>query len=500
MQTMSPLDASFLHVEDAVTHMHIGSVGIFEGPAPGPGEVKSAIAARLPLVPRYRQKVRFVPLALGRPTWVDDPHFNLDYHVRRTALPSPGGDEELRNLVGRVMSQQLDRAKPLWELWVAEGLDDGRWALISKTHHCMVDGVSATDLLSVILSKERQPEDDEISDWHPGPEPGAAELVTHSLSLRAASPYEATRTLLSAVRGPRRVARKALDTTRGLANFRSLLSSNSSSSLNGPIGPHRRWNWARARLADIKQIRAAHGGTINDVVLAVITGGFRELLLSRGEPVDGLVIRSLVPVSVRTDDERGIYNNKVSAMFAELPVGLEDPLERLASVHEQMQTLKQSGQAVAAERLTALTGFAPAVLLALAGRVGTRLPQSSVNTVTTNVPGPQQPLYLVGRRMLEAFPFVPLGGRVRVGVAIFSYDGAVNFGVTGDADTAPDIGVLCRGIEHGVAELLSTSSAGSGPSREPGEKRDAQPDPVPGAQVESSSGTRVSTRVEQPQD
>ena len=151
MQTMSPLDASFLHIEDAVSHMHIGSVGIFEGPVPGPGEVQDAVATRLPLVPRYRQKVRFVPLALGRPAWVDDPHFNLDYHVRRTALPAPGGDEELRNLVGRVMSQQLDRAKPLWEMWVAEGLDDGRWALISKTHHCMVDGVSATDLLSVIL-------------------------------------------------------------------------------------------------------------------------------------------------------------------------------------------------------------------------------------------------------------------------------------------------------------------------------------------------------------
>jgi diacylglycerol O-acyltransferase / wax synthase len=204
MQTMSPLDASFLHIEDAVSHMHIGSVGIFEGPVPGPGEVQDAVATRLPLVPRYRQKVRFVPLALGRPAWVDDPHFNLDYHVRRTALPAPGGDEELRNLVGRVMSQQLDRAKPLWEMWVAEGLDDGRWALISKTHHCMVDGVSATDLLSVILGTERESTPAAADGWKPEPEPNPAELVAHALARRAASPYEGVRTVLAAARSATR--------------------------------------------------------------------------------------------------------------------------------------------------------------------------------------------------------------------------------------------------------------------------------------------------------
>jgi WS/DGAT/MGAT family acyltransferase len=229
-------------------------------------------------------------------------------------------------------------------------------------------------------------------------------------------------------------------------------------------------------LVDVKRVREAHGGTINDVVLAVITSGFRDLLLSRGEPVEGRVIRTLVPVSVRADHERGSYNNKVSAMFAELPVEIEDPVRRLAAVHEQMQHLKGSGQAVAAERLTALGGFAPAMLLALAGRVGTRLPQSAVNTVTTNVPGPQQPLYLAGRRMLEAFPFVPLGGHVRVGVAIFSYDGGINFGVTGDLDSAPDIGVLCRGIEAGLSQLLDAGSAqpGSGQagaSRRPARRR-----------------------------
>ncbi len=453
METMSPLDASFLHIEDAVTHMHIGSVGLFEGPAPGSDEVKRAVAASLPLVPRYRQKVRFVPLALGRPTWVDDPHFSLDYHVRRTALPAPGGVQELRNLVGRVMSQQLDRNKPLWELWVAEGLEDGGWALISKTHHCMVDGVSATDLLSVILDDERDPAPPDPDHWEPSPEPSATSLMTHSLALRAASPYEAARTVLAAVRGPRKVAVQAAGAARGLVNMRNLLTPNPSS-LNGPIGPHRTWDWARARLADVKEIRGRHGGTVNDVVLAAITNGFRELLLSRGEDVEGRVIRTMVPVSVRAESERGTYNNKVSAMFAELPVALADPGERLGAIHEQMQDLKSSGQAVAAERLTALGGFAPGVLLALGGRVATRLPQNSVNTVTTNVPGPQHPLYLAGRRMLEAFPFVPLGGQVRIGVAIFSYDGGINFGVTGDLDSAADIGILCAGIEDGMSQLL----------------------------------------------
>ena len=461
MQTMSPLDASFLHIENAVTHMHIGSVGIFEGPPPAADEVQAAIAAQLPLVPRYRQKVLFVPLALGRPTWVDDPHFNLDYHVRRTALPSPGGEQELRNLVGRVMSQQLDRTKPLWEIWIAEGLGEGRWGFISKVHHSMVDGVSATDLLSVLLDSEREPSPPVQDTWKPAPEPNAGELVARALARRAVSPYEGARTALAAIRGPRRMAREALEVARGLANLRQVIGPGPSTSLNGPIGPHRCWDWARAHLSDVKRIREAHGGTVNDVVLAAITAGFRELLLERGEPVDDRVLRTLVPVSVRAEHERGTYNNKVSAMFAELPVAIEDPVARLDSIREQMQQLKGSGQAVAAQRLTAMGGFAPAMLLALAGRVGSRVRQRAINTVTTNVPGPQHPLYLAGRRMLEAFPFVPLGGSVRIGIAIFSYDGNINFGVTGDRDTAPDISVLAEGIEHGMAQLRPTPRSGT---------------------------------------
>jgi diacylglycerol O-acyltransferase len=329
----------------------------------------------------------------------------------------------------------------------------------------MVDGVSGTDLLSVLLESSIEGAPPAPDTWKPEREPNPAELLAHSLALRAASPYEGVRTVMAAVRGPRRVAGQALEFGRGMLNLRQVAGSGGATSLNGPIGPHRRWDWARSTLPEVKLIREAHGGTVNDVVLAAITGGFRELLLSRGEDVHGCVVRTMVPVSVRAQHERGTYNNKVSAMFADLPVEIEDPIARLDTVREQLQLLKSSGQAVAAERLTALGGFAPAMLLALAGRVGSRLPQRAVNTVTTNVPGPQHPLFLCGRRMLEAFPYVPLGGSVRVGIAIFSYDGNINFGVTGDRDTADDIGVLCRGIERSLAEMLPTGPAAA---RSPG--------------------------------
>jgi diacylglycerol O-acyltransferase / wax synthase len=457
--TMSPLDASFLHIEDDKSHMHIGSVAIFEGPAPSYETVRAMVESKLSLVPRYRQKVRFVPFGLGRPVWVDDPHFNLIYHLRQTALPIPGGNEELRNLVGRVMSQQLDRSKPLWEMWVVEGLDAGRWALLSKVHHCMVDGVSGTDLLAVMLDQARDPEPPPASEtWHPRPEPTSAQILGEALIERAVSPYEMLRSVRAATRAPRELASRVDETVRGLAAMRGLLRS-AQTTLNGPIGPHRRWAWARSQLADVKAVRAVLGGTVNDVVLAVITNGFRELLQSRGEPVAEQTVRTMVPVSVRSPDERGTYNNRVSAMFAQLPVGIADPVERLDSIRTQMEGLKESKQAVAGEVLTSLTGFAPPMLLSLGTRAFMRLPQRSLNTVTTNVPGPQFPLYAAGRRMLEAFPYVPLAGTVRIGIAIFSYDGTLNFGVTGDYDSANDIGVLAGGIESGLAELLDIAES-----------------------------------------
>jgi diacylglycerol O-acyltransferase len=492
MNRMSPLDASFLHLEDDVSHMHIGSVAIFEGPPPPFETLLAQIDDKLALVPRYRQRVRFVPLAIGRPVWADDPHFNLHYHVRRTGLPAPGGESELRNLVGRLMAQQLDRAKPLWEMWIAEGLDDGRWALVSKVHHCMVDGVSGTDLLTVLLDHERDAQLVGRAPFEPQPAPSNAQMIAEAVIGRAVSPYEVLRSVRAAARAPRQFAQQVEDTARALIGMRGLMVRTPPSSLNGPIGPHRRWNWARSQLSDVKSVRGSLGGTVNDIVLACITNGFRELLLSRGESVDR-VVRTLVPVSVRAAGERGTYNNRVSAMFAELPVGIEDPVARLNSIREQMEGLKRSKQAVAGEVLTSLSGFAPAMLLALGERVATRIPQRNVNTVTTNVPGPQFPLYAGGRRLLEAFPYVPVAGHIRIGIAIFSYDGALNFGVTGDYDTAPDLEILCDGIERGLAEMvaLSRPPAKAPRARATGAKAGAKSEVNPGVRSEGKPAGKV---------
>jgi len=459
---MSPMDTSFLHIEDGVSHMHIASVGIFEGPEPPFQDIVDMIDGKLSLVPRYRQIVQAVPLELGRPVWVDDPHFNIDYHLRHTALPSPGGEDELRKLVGRVMSQHLDRSRPLWEIWVIEGLEDGRWAMVSKVHHAMVDGISGTDLLATIMEVTPEFSDPEIQPWQPRKAPSGRDLAVQALVGLARSPYEQIRAVRATARVPRQALRQARDVITGLSAMSGLIRSTPVSSLNGPLGPHRRYAWASSSVEDVKAVRKAHGGTFNDVVLAAITFGFRELLRSRGETVDR-VVRTLVPVSVRPRDTHGraigdgTFENKVSAMFAELPVGIADPVECLHAITAQMADLKESKQALAGEAITSMTGFAPPMLLALGMRLATRIPQHNVNTVTTNVPGPQIPLYVRGRRMIECYPYVPLAGQVRLGVAIFSYNGQVNYGVTGDYDTTADIGVLCRGFEEGMTALLKTN-------------------------------------------
>jgi WS/DGAT/MGAT family acyltransferase len=456
---LSPLDASFLHIEDDVSHMHIASVAIFEGPQPPFADIVSMVGAKLGLVPRYRQVVKFVPFDLGRPVWADDPHFNIEYHLRHTALPAPGGESELRKLVGRVMSQQLDRSKPLWEIWVVEGLEDGRWAMLAKTHHAMVDGVAGTDLLAVIMDLSPEVVRPDVPTWSPRPTPSGGQLAADALRNVVRSPYEQLRAVRASTRAIRNAVSHAAEVGQGVVAMAGLVRATPVSSLNGPIGPHRRYAWSSTSVDDIKKVRKGLGGTFNDVVLASITNGFRELLLSRGEDIDR-VVRTLVPVSVRPRDASGkavgdgTFENKVSAMFAELPVNIEDPVERLHAITVQMDGLKDSKQAVAGEALTSMSGFAPPMLLALGMRLATRAAQRNVNTVTTNVPGPQFPLYAAGRKMLRAFPYVPLGGQMRIGIAIFSYDGEVNFGITGDYDTTPDLDVLTGGIEDGMAQMV----------------------------------------------
>jgi diacylglycerol O-acyltransferase len=461
MEWMSPVDSSFLHVENDTTLMHIGAVSIFQGPPPPFAELRAMVAGKLGLVPRYRQKIRFVPLAAGPPVWIEDPHFSLDYHLRHTAIPAPGSEEQLRQMAARIFSQHLDRDKPLWELWAVEGLQRKRWALLSKVHHCMVDGVAATDLMSVMFSDETAAagagagNGSPAREWAPAPEPSGVEVLARTI-VRRASPAGQLDALRRIAGAPRATLRSLVEAVRATAAATPSMRPVAASSLTGPIGPHRRWSWAQARLSDVKAVRSELGGTVNDVVLTLITNGFRELLDARGEDVaEDRVVRTMVPVSVRRKGERGVYNNRVSAVFAGLPVGLADPVRRLHAIRAEMDGIKESKQAVAGDVLTSMSGFAPPLLLALGSRLVTLSPRLNMHTATTNVPGPQQPVQTLGRRMLRSYPFVPVVGSIRIVVAIFSYDGGLYFGVTGDYDGAPDIDALTAGIGRGMADLLA---------------------------------------------
>jgi WS/DGAT/MGAT family acyltransferase len=397
--------------------------------------------------------------------WVDDPHFNLSYHLRHSALPPPGSNEQLRRTAARIFAQRLDRTKPLWEIWMLEGLSESRWALLSKVHHCMVDGVSATDLMTVMFGGDRAERTADA--WVPAPEPNGAELVLRTITRRLLTPSEQLRTIRAAARAPRARLGEARDLLRGMASAARVMRPVGGSSLTGPVGPHRTWSWGHVRLSDVKTVRAALGGTVNDVVLTIVAGGLRDLLEAREERLGDRTIRTLVPVSVRRPGERGDYNNRVSAMFAELPVGLADPAVRLDAVRAQMDGLKQSKQAVAGDVLTSLSGFAPPMLLALGARLAARSSSFGLQTGVTNVPGPQHPLQTLGRRLLESFPYVPVIGQARISIAIFSYDGGLYIGVTGDYDSSSDIDILTAGAERSLRELLALVDEPSPSTRSP---------------------------------
>lgn len=455
MQRMTALDASFLLLEDASTLLHMGSVAIFEGPAPSHADFRRLVREMLPRSGRHRQKVRFVPLDLARPVWVDDEHFNMDYHVRRTALPAPGDEHQLRLLVARLMSQQLDRTKPLWELWVVEGLADGTWAQVNKLHHSMVDGLAAIDMTTLILNREpglvTPPEDS----WQPKPEPTGVRLVAEAVGGQlASSATESLRWVGGALTRPRQAASQIATTAKGAASLAGLGRPGTETTLTGSTGPHRRWTSCRVSMADVKAIRRAFGGTVNDVVLALVSRGFRDLLISRGEPVTGVRLRAQVPVSIRRSGQPE-FSNRVGSMFAELPVGLPDAVARLHAISAQVDQLKDSEQAVAGDNLFTLSGFLPSMLVAPTLRIATRVPQRSVGTVITNLAGPPVPLFALGRQLLHLYPYVPLGGHVRTGVAVISYLGELHFGFTGDFDTAADLDVLRDGVVAGVGELVA---------------------------------------------
>ena len=452
-QRLSVLDELFLHLEGPSTHMHVGGLAVFEGEPPDYEEVLEMVADRLQFVPRFRQKLATVPLGLGRPTWVDDAHFHLEYHVRHTALPPPGDDAALRRLMGRVMSQQLDRARPLWEIWFAEGLAGNRFALISKTHHSLVDGISGTDIMSVLLDPSPESPLIERDPWRPEPEPGADQLMLEALRERLTSPAEIIRSVQSATTDPGKLPGRLLESARAIGEWMGGGFAAPPSSLNQSIGPHRRFETVLVQLDDLKRIKNAFGGTVNDVVLSVVAGGLRRLLRGRGERIDDLELRAMVPVSVRADDQRGTLGNLVANVWAALPVYEPDPLERLHVITDAMKDLKSSSQAVGARLLTTLGEWAPPTIVAQASRLVAR--QRAFNLVVTNVPGPQVPLYSLGREMVEVYPVLPLSGNTTLGVALLSYNGTVGFGLLGDYETTEDMGELAEGIEKSVAELLS---------------------------------------------
>ncbi len=458
LDRLTAVDASFLTNESSSSHMHVGAILIFEGPPPKYVDLVEHVRGRLSQVPRFRQKLVVPPLEAGRPLWADDVNFNLTYHLRHTALPEPGGESQLKRLAGRVFSQQLDRSKPLWELWLVQGLERDRFAILTKTHHAMVDGISGVDIGTVLFDFEPVPEPAQVSDdWVPAPEPSTTQLVARGISDVAATPVALAERAARAVRHPEHAARRAVEALEGLGEIVSAFADPAPDvPLNQPIGPHRRYIFARSELATFKEIKNVLGGTVNDVVLAVVTGALRNWLHSRSIRTEGLELRALVPVSIRGENQHGELGNRITLMRGPLPVYIDDPVRRLRVISEEMDGLKRSKQALGAEVISRFNDFAPPTLLAQAARINfsTRL----FNLIVTNVPGPQLPLYVLGREMEEVFPIAFLPENHALAVAIMSYHGKVGFGLLADYDSMEDIELLSEGLSEALSELEAAAS------------------------------------------
>jgi WS/DGAT/MGAT family acyltransferase len=457
---MSGIDAGLFFAENATTPLHIASLSVFEGPAPSYGEVVRAVVSRFAPVPRYRQRVRRVPLDLGRPVWVDDPHFQVRHHVRHIAVPEPGGPEELRKLAGRALGRRLDLSRPLWELWVVEGLTEGRWALISKVHHCLVDGVGGSALMTGLFDLTSDAPPSETRPSEPAAEPapsGPALVLSGVLDTTAEQVRRLAHLPLTVCHATGAATGRFVG---GLPAYaRRVLAGRGAPSLNGPNSPHRRWSWAEADLGAARRVGDVLGGTVNDVVLAAVARGFRDLLAGRGALGADTVVRTVVPVSVRSPGEQGVLTNRVSGVLVALPCGEPDPVRRLELVREQTAALKRSHQAAGPDAFVKVLGMAPNVL-AVAAHTAVRLRQPLVHTVTTNVPGPDVPLYVLGRRLAAIYPYVPLAAGIRVVTGVISYRETLHLGITGDFDAMPDLEVLEGGISRGFEEL---SEAAAGP-------------------------------------
>jgi diacylglycerol O-acyltransferase / wax synthase len=464
-EPLSHLDASFLALESPSTHMHVGAVVQFEAThlklADGGidiDRVKAHILGKLQYIPRYRQRLAFVP-ATRHPVWVDDDHFNFDYHVRHTSLPRPGSDEQLKLLAGRIVSQQLDRAKPLWELWVVEGLDNDRFAIIAKIHHCMIDGVSGIDLTGILLNVVPTTEVEIPDEWTPRPAPSGTQLVV-------AEAARMTRRTIDSMSSLRSFRSRTLElamtaggrTVAALSSLRSgWLSTASRTPLNPDLGPNRRVDWTESSLEDIKEIRRALGGSVNDVLLAVVAGAIRLFLTEAREfDVEGIEFRVMVPVSTRQADQRGSLGNQVAMWLVNMPLSEPEPLLRLQKLHRETARLKQTNQALGAATLVELSRGTPLTLISVASRVVGPMVRP-FNLTVTNVPGPQFPMYLLEAKMIGSFPIVPLWSQHGLGLAIFSYDGDLHWGIHADFDAIPDTDRIAAAINTSIKELLEAA-------------------------------------------
>jgi diacylglycerol O-acyltransferase / wax synthase len=464
LDRLSSTDVSFLTNESSSSHMHVGAILIFEGPAPSYDDLVEHVRSRSHLVPRFRQKLAYPPAQTGRPFWIDDPNLNLEYHIRHSALPAPGSEEQLRRMAARVFSQQLDRSKPLWELWLVQGLTRNRFALVTKTHHAVVDGVSGVDIATVLFDLNPVPEPAEGgASWTPEPEPSPVSLLARGAQDVLEAPVRAARRLERAVQHPERAVRQVRDAVEAVSEVGwNFANPAPKVPLNVEIGSHRRFVWVRSDLDHFKRVKNALGGTVNDVVLAVVAGALREWLRGRGIRTEGLELRAQVPVSIRAEDERGRLGNRLAVMRAPLPVYVGDPVRRLQLVTDAMRGLKQSKQALGAEVISRFNDFAPPTLLAQAARINfsTRL----FNLTVTNVPGPQVPLYLLGRELEDIFPIGFLPPNQALFVAIMSYNGGVNFGLLADYDAMDDVDVIAQGTERAIAELVEAAEAAVEPA------------------------------------
>ena len=490
LDRLTSTDAGFLHQETASAHMHVGGLLLFEGPAPRFEDFLDHIRGRLHLLPRYRQKLAIPPAGSGRPLWVDDPSFNLEYHVRHSALPAPGSEQQLLEMTARISSQPLDRTKPLWEFWLVEGVAPAagsrteRFAMLAKNHHALVDGVSGIDLATVLLDfgpTPRRLDTDELGAWQPRREPSAIDLLVAGARDAVSAAAGLAVQALSAASQPSRSLEVLRDAAEGVGELVwAGLNPAPETPLNVTIGPHRRYRVVRQQLADYKTIKNSFGGTVNDVMLTVVAGALGDWLRSRGITTDGLEMRALVPVSVRTQDERGTLGNRLTVMRGPLPVYIQDSVARLPVVSRAMDDLKSSKQAVGASTLVAVNDIAPPAVLAQASRLqfSTRL----FNLLVTNIPGPQVPLYILGRELQDLFPLAFLPQGHALAVAIMSYNGRIEYGLLGDFDALPDIDVIAEGIDQSLAELL----AATGTPRRKSKRADPRPD-APSAEAHSAT-------------